>query len=299
MLLILAGCSCGGPVSHKTVAPSGDLADLVEAERSFALYAAAHGTREAFLKYLADDSIIFRPRPVNAREWYSEHTEDSGFLSWKPAYAEISYSGDFGYTTGPWEFRSDPGDAGPESVGHYVSVWKKGEDGEWRVVLDLGNVYDAPAPKTEGVETRTGSVPEGARYSNVDVDQEREVLLETDRLFSQEVEGAGLVAAYMSFSTDDVCYYRMGARPVKGKNKVRKALMDADTTVTWDPIAAGLSTAGDLGYTYGTIESALGGPEGAAGALSYLRIWRIEAGRRWSVALDIALPSGPLPREGE
>lgn len=298
-MLILAGCSCGGPVSRKTVEPSGHLADLVEAERSFALYAAGHGTREAFLKYLADDSIIFRPHPVNAREWYSEHTEDSGLLSWQPAYAEISSSGDFGYTTGPWEFRADPGDAGPESVGHYVSVWKKRGGEEWRVVIDLGNVYDGPAPKTEGVETRAASVPGRAGYSKVNVDQERKVLLETDRLFSEEIKGAGLVAAYMSFSTDDVSYYRMGARPIKGKNKVRKALMGADTTVTWDPIASDVSTAGDLGYTYGRIESALGGPEGAAGSLSYLRIWRIEAGRRWSVALDIALPSGPLPEVRE
>ena len=296
-VLVFVACSCAGPRSSERMIASDAVTSLIEAERSFAMSAAAKGTREAFLEYLADDAVAFRPGPVKAREWYADHTEVSGFLSWEPAYAEVSVSGDLGYTTGPWEFKEGVEDAGAKSFGRYVTIWERRGDGPWRVVLDIGNVYDRPVKKVSRVESRVASEPRGDVPSGVDVEQEEDVLLETDRAFSEEVAHSGLVATYMAFSTDDVRYFRMGEPPAKGKKKVRKALVDADTTLTWRPMAAKVSESGDLGYTYGIAESGLIGSSGAAETSSYLRIWRIGPGRRWSVSLDIALPSGLAPGE--
>jgi ketosteroid isomerase-like protein len=290
--LVVLACSCAGPGATVKGEPPPGAKTLVQAERAFAAAASTEGTRDAFLEYVAADAVIFRPGPVNAKEWYTEHTEVSGFLSWEPAYAEIAFSGDLGYTTGPWRYRDSTEEERVESFGQYVSVWRREGEGPWRVVADIGNVYDRPVKKIARVEYKISSSGPDDMAPPVNVEEEKAVLMETDRAFSDDVVHSGLVAGYMSFSTDDMRYIRMGSPAVRGKTKVRKALAGADTTVTWEPVAAEVSASGDLGYTYGTAKSGLEGPDGSVETSSYLRVWRLGPGRRWSVCLDIALPSG-------
>src|SRR2546428_14117641 len=109
---------------------------LVEAERSFAQTSVARGTKEAFLSVLADDSIIFRPRAVPGKKWLQENPGAPSQLSWEPEFADIAMGGDLGYTTGPWEIRRTPQDP-PAAFGHYVTLWRKPSNGEWKVVLDM------------------------------------------------------------------------------------------------------------------------------------------------------------------
>ena len=45
-----------------------DLEKLVETEKSFAQAAAEKGIKPAFLEFLADDGILFRPNAVNGKE---------------------------------------------------------------------------------------------------------------------------------------------------------------------------------------------------------------------------------------
>ena len=123
------------------------LAELVDAEREFARTSVASGMREAFLTFMADDAIVFRPHPVNAKSWYSERPDAPGVLDWVPVFADISLAGDLGYTTGPWEYVVEQSDT-PTAYGHYVSVWRKQPDGSWRVVIDLGTVHPRPEPPT-------------------------------------------------------------------------------------------------------------------------------------------------------
>jgi ketosteroid isomerase-like protein len=57
--------------------------------------------------------------------------------------ADISASGDLGYTYGTYEFRAKDGKLIVEH-GKYTSIWKQ-RDGKWKVVLDMGNA--SPEPK--------------------------------------------------------------------------------------------------------------------------------------------------------
>jgi len=57
----------------------------------------------------------------------------AGTLTWKPTMADVSASGDLGYTYGAFDLKR--GDALIEH-GSYVRVWKK-EGGKWRVVIDV------------------------------------------------------------------------------------------------------------------------------------------------------------------
>lgn len=63
-------------------------------------------------------------------------------LTWSPAGGEVATSGDLGYTWGNWKF------VGKDTTlyGNYFSVWKRGTDGSWRLLLDGGN-STPPPPK--------------------------------------------------------------------------------------------------------------------------------------------------------
>jgi ketosteroid isomerase-like protein len=59
--------------------------------------------------------------------------------------ADISSSGDMGYTYGTYEFASSDRNGKPVvDHGKYTTIWKKQKDGSWKVVLDMGNAGIEP-----------------------------------------------------------------------------------------------------------------------------------------------------------
>jgi ketosteroid isomerase-like protein len=111
--------------------------------------AAEHGSA-GYMSYYADDAVevpnsavIIRGK-VNIAKTMGFLDDESNRLSWTPVGADISASGDLGYTYGTYEFRSvgKDGKAVVEN-GKYTSIWKKQKDGSWKVVLDMGNASAA------------------------------------------------------------------------------------------------------------------------------------------------------------
>lgn len=68
-------------------------------------------------------------------------------LTWAPDRAEVSNGGDLGYTVGSYRSIGIGAD-GVEmvSTGMYVSIWRRQEDGSWKVEMDLGNPLTPPEP---------------------------------------------------------------------------------------------------------------------------------------------------------
>ena len=67
-------------------------------------------------------------------------------LVWKPFRAEVSVSGDLGYTLGTYESRAAGADGKIVTrYGKYCSVWKRQKDGSWKWVVDVGT--PSPEPK--------------------------------------------------------------------------------------------------------------------------------------------------------
>jgi len=67
-----------------------------------------------------------------------------GQLLWQPVGADISRSGDLGYTWGTYEFRPPDANGNPVTQhGKYVTVWKKQGGGSWKFVVDIGNTNAA------------------------------------------------------------------------------------------------------------------------------------------------------------
>jgi ketosteroid isomerase-like protein len=287
---VLTGVACGA-----AEAPGPALVSLVEAERAFARTCAAEGIRPAFLENLAEGSIVFRPGPVDARRWYADRPAPPGLLGWEPRFAEISRDGRFGYTTGPWEYRREAGQADPDSVGHYVSVWRKPSAGPWQVLIDVGTTY----PPGNGQPGQPSFFePRGARQRprSSDAATTKISLLDADRRFGEQCLAEGTRAAYLANATEEIRFYRQGSPPISGRQAVDDALRGSSGALVTEPLAAEVSASADLGFTYGKSElRSNNASDGAVEAGHYLRIWRRPPSGEWKLALDVVLPAGPSP----
>ena len=125
---------------------------LRQLEGEFMKATAEHGS-QGYLSYYADDAVeVPNGTPIlqakaNIAKTMGFLDDKNNHLTWVPVGADISASGDLGYTYGTYEFRSKDKDGKPVvDQGKYTSIWKKQKDGKWKVVLDMGNASSQPAP---------------------------------------------------------------------------------------------------------------------------------------------------------
>ncbi len=129
----------------------------VEAERAALLNADEAWSQSApdldrFLSFYADDSSLLPPdAPVATgheviRAYLSELFAAPEFaLHWTTTKAELSRTGDLGYTYSTYELSFQDAEGNPvASQGKSLVVWKKQPDGQWKVVADMFN-RGAPA----------------------------------------------------------------------------------------------------------------------------------------------------------
>ena len=270
-----------------TVSAQTPLQKMVQTEQAFSRMAAEKNTRDAFMAFIADDGLLFRPGAVNGKQWMRDHpvpaSDKRPLLAWQPAFAGMAAAGDLGFTTGPWEFKQDVKDEKPAGYGHFVTLWKEQADGSWKFVVDLGINH----PQSGGPQTLWNPLAEKARknFKAVDVAKALQALLDRDREFSSAVGKRGLAQGFSSYSSPDVRLYRTGSLPFVGRTAAANALTSAKGQPTWTPLGGDVSRSGDLGYTHGTYETT----DGAKGVIergSYLHIWKNEGGV-WRVVLDV------------
>ncbi len=279
-----------------TAAPerSPALQSLVETEQAFAKMGAAKGLRDAYLEYLSEDSLLFRPGPVPGKMFYRRQPPSRGRTTWAPDFADIAVSGDLGYNAGPFEFREGDGTAAaptptPTWAGHFMSLWRKQADGQWKVELDT---HIDHKPFTTAVadvkDVATSSAP-GTAANDAKPQKERETaLLDLDKGYAKEAaSGGGLDAILRAHALDDIRVYRPGSFPFVGKAALDAAARaDAAPVTMWQPTVARMSTAGDFGYTTGLIPPSAQ-TTGPARPRYYVRVWKRQASGAWKIALDL------------
>jgi hypothetical protein len=106
LILIVLVCLVG-PLIAQAQTP---LQEMVKTEQAFSKMAAEKNARDAFMMFIADDGLMFRPGAVNGKKWMLENplppSDKKSLLAWQPSYAGMAASGDLGFTTGPWEFKT-------------------------------------------------------------------------------------------------------------------------------------------------------------------------------------------------
>jgi ketosteroid isomerase-like protein len=125
---------------------------------------------EKYFSYYAADATVYptgMPKVSGTqaiRDGMTQIMSIPGFaLQWTPVRAEVSASGDIGYTTGTTVVTMNNGAGNPVTErGKYLQVWKKQADGQWKVTEDIFN-SDEPsmAPSAAHVTTTSAALKWG------------------------------------------------------------------------------------------------------------------------------------------
>lgn len=91
----------------------------------------------AFATFVSEEALflgatVLRGREAVAEGWKPFFDSATAPFSWEPERVEVIDSGTLAVSSGP--VRNPQG----ERVGTFNSTWRLEEDGEWRVVLDIG-----------------------------------------------------------------------------------------------------------------------------------------------------------------
>ena len=144
LLIFFAAAS----VATKQKSPTGsDL--LIQLEADFVADVAKQG-HAAFITHFADDGVeIVDGGGFDTKDAMRKQPPwpEGTTLTWTPIKAEMSASGDLGYTYGTYIYTvKNKNGKLVANYGKYTSIWKKQKDGRWKVVVDMGN--SSPDPKS-------------------------------------------------------------------------------------------------------------------------------------------------------
>ena len=134
-----------------TVDVEQEAAKLLDTDKEFAEASLDRGTAEAFKMYITEDATIFPDMsdPITGRENIYKHLkkgEHQYLIDWEPKDASVAASGEIGWTWGNYTlYRLKGEEEIVMAYGKYLDVWKKQEDGSWKMYLDMGNSSPEPA----------------------------------------------------------------------------------------------------------------------------------------------------------
>jgi ketosteroid isomerase-like protein len=270
----LAGAQPGIPKPLQT---------LVDTERAFAEAATHKGIRDSFLEYFADDALAFGPEPVSATARlrsrpgrpFSEHE-----LRWEPRTGDIAASGELGWLTGPSTFIDHTAAEPTPQPGNYLSVWRRQQDGQWRVFIDVGSQPPQPVSFAPGF-TR---FPLPSRYAGTDSQEKSAAALRAaDNALNARSQTAGAATAYSEVTTGASRLHRSGFVPPIGPAAIRAWMAEHAPTMTSSTTAVHAAVSGDVGYSYGLCDSG-GRP---AQRRAYVRVWQRDAAGAWLLVADV------------
>lgn len=255
--------------------------DVRATDAAFAARATEVGHHAAFIEYLAQDAVLFRPEAVPGQEWLATHEPAGGRLEWLPAAAAVGCTAMLAITTGPWRYSNVEG--GEPVAGHYLSVWRRDAQSHWRVVLDHGIDHAVAVPAESLPSALARLWPDDASRTCARRDDTGS-LAAADERFNEQVTRQGLLPALLRTAADGALVYRDDAPPAP----LAGLPPDADAALGPGTVARTVGTVfepgTDLAVTHGILQS----PDRSRRAL-FVRVWSRD-GRRWKVAIDLRTP---------
>ena len=266
LAFVIAACAAPG-----LTPPADSPATLAAAESAFAAQSVREGMRAAFLAWLAPGSTLFRAGPVDGPAEIARNPDPPIVLDWRPAFVEVSTSGEMGLSSGPWRLKSRTDPARAERHGQFISVWTRPDGGNWRVRVDIG--ISNPGPALWDSPLAAGFTPKVAGATGGTIAQ-------AEAEFARLARAAGHAAAYAALASPTLRIYREGHAPFLGREP-SLASPAASGSAEWTLDRHETSRAGDFGFAMGRY-----GPPGGAKAGDFVRVWRREAAG-WRIALDV------------
>jgi ketosteroid isomerase-like protein len=127
---------------------------LLETDLSFSRMSEEKGAAQAFYEFVVPEAINLSAGepPIRGRDAIKVHLAagPQGFFTWQPAAADVARSGDMGFTWGTAVFQGKGADEKPRiNYSKYVTVWKKQNNGRWKVVLFSTSPSPPPAERRQ------------------------------------------------------------------------------------------------------------------------------------------------------
>lgn len=243
---------------------------LINAEKSFAAYSVEHGTKDAFLKFLDSNGIVFEQgKAVNGIEAWNKRERRPGILNWQPQFAEIASSSDFGYTTGPWTFQQKTITDSILARGQYFTVWHIDKNGEWKFLADLG-IGNSP----ENIFTNTKKIIAKKFSSDAVIDS----VSKFEENFAASFHENKL-KAYRKFLSTKTILLRNGRLPSTSVDDQLIVVKNTPSNIQFTIAGSGIAASGDLAFVYGN--TIINNKQD-----NYLHIWRKEKSG-WKIALEV------------
>lgn len=270
---IIKGAGLGTLFLLSTLLASAQVGEIVAAEKAFAQTSVDQNTRAAFLEFFTDSTLAFNGgQPSYGRKDWEKRPAGNGYLFWWPVYADVSASGDFGFTTGPAVF--GPSKVTKEVKGgiYYSSVWKKNADGQWKVLADMGSaVYDT----SQRAETfHTTKNPSKAS------DKKLNSLSGIDRGYNKKLNRNSVSFDASRFS-DEGRIHRRSHPPITSGIKT---FNETETRYnSFEHVGGEIASSNDMAFTYGVVQATV---LKATVPSCYMRVWKLENGE-WKIVLDV------------
>lgn len=247
---------------------------IFETEKAFEKLVAEKGIKAGFIEFMAPSGIVFRPGPVNARESFAGRPNSPAALTWNPVWIEVSSNGLLAYSIGNSVLRPTGKDDPNEIHGHYISIWSRQPNGEYRALLDTGINHDKPA-----------SIPTSWQSPTVTEKKEKGVsAADSTTGFWETVAKIGSVKAYKAYLADDAILLRSGRQPFFGKKSAIAHLSEQQPRVIFPKRKAFIESA-DLAYVYDTYTLVdKSGVETERG--NFVQVWKFRNGK-WMIAAEV------------
>lgn len=253
---------------------------LISADRATANIARKESPHKALMSVVDKESTLYVPSPVNAVNYLSNRPNIPDIMTWRPNFALVSKSLDWGVTSGPMEFQKM---GVIKRYGQYLTVWRRDKKGGWKIHL-----------RAEVENFGKGSVsdlvyyePDDSWYlkhrSKVRLQQREEMVTQSDELFSTVLK-ADNQAAFNEFLADDVRYYYPWQTEIEGKENVLAFLKKKRIDITTSPEDVGRAYSGEYAYTSGT--ATVRSKEKVV-KFNYIRIWQLKDDYQWRVIVEM------------
>lgn len=263
-------------VAHSFASGQSDFQLMVDADRAIANAAVQNGTRSAYLEYLADDGVIFRPDAVNGKDYWNLHKQEPAvILKRTMERADIAASGLLGYTSGTWEETPRMPTGPARQVGQYVTVWSKKPSGKFLAIIDILTKYDEAAAPV-GNPVLVTNLPK-------DINRRRWSAADPSMNFlKMGMNRGGLGNAFDEFAAEDVRLIIEENPPIFGRKNAVKA-MKKYLSVAF-PRKVSLLESSDLAYAWNPCEYA-NSEEGMERG-NCLNIWKLRS-KKWYITLGV------------
>jgi hypothetical protein len=215
---------------------------------------------------------------VDGPEFHRASEAGSALLIWEPAFLDLAASQDLGLSTGPWQYQLDEATS-PVAFGHFISVWRRRADGQWRVLADIG-------VRCDSTDAGFGSDPVFAPPPGKSVAGDRPANPVAIEAADAALRGDGEFPGPAPLSPR-VRLYRPALGPILGPDAARGRLEEEASASIVVRERTVTSQAGDFAATWGTESS--GDP--SSPTHSFLRVWRrATVSDPWQLALEARLP---------